>query len=161
MVRLKSMKVLVFDQQTDLEIDAESARRVVREVVIHERKNFEEAAVYFVSKEKIARLHGEFFNDPTPTDCISFPMDEESERGYRFLGEVFVCPLVAIEYVLKSSEEIGVEVYREATLYLVHGLLHLMGYRDTSDEEVLAMRSAEQRHLEHLIRCHALLTPPS
>ncbi len=40
--------------------------------------------------------------------------------------------------------------YQEVTLYLVHGLLHLVGYRDGTDEERQLMRAAEERHIQNL-----------
>ncbi len=91
------------------------------------------------------RLHGQYFNDRSLTDCISFPLDE-SESPYRVLGDVFVCPQVAIAYAGRN----GGDPYLETTLYLVHGLLHLMGYDDITEKDRKKMRAAEERHLSHL-----------
>jgi probable rRNA maturation factor len=115
-------------------------------VVSFEGNRYNEVAIYFVDKPEICRLHDEYFNDPTPTDCISFPMHTHDKFAYRILGEVFVCPSVAIEYVDKQ----GGEYYHETTLYVVHGLLHLLGYDDIDLKDRKKMRLAEKRHLEHL-----------
>jgi probable rRNA maturation factor len=151
------MKVLVFDQQYDLPIAQGSVKPVVKHVLAAEKRHTDEVAVYFVTTEEISRLHKEFFNDPSPTDCISFPLDQDHAIGFHILGEIFVCPKTAIEYVLKAGEEINEECYRETTLYLVHGLLHLIGYDDIEDDERKKMRAAEQRLMEPLIRQKLLL----
>jgi probable rRNA maturation factor len=73
---------------------------------------------------------------------------------YRILGEVFICPAVGIEYVDKQ----GGNYYNEITLYIVHGLLHLLGYDDMDSKARSRMRSAERYHLEHLRQLGILLS---
>ncbi|NGX53602.1 MAG: Endoribonuclease YbeY [Chlamydiae bacterium] len=146
------MNVLVFDHQDDLTIDTKAVKPIVEKVLALEKVSSDEVSVYFVSTEEICRLHKEFFDDPSPTDCISFPMDlKEDKADHHILGEVFVCPKTAIDYVGAP----GGEVYHETTLYLVHGLLHLMGYDDIDDAE--EMRAAEKTHLKNLIQSGSLL----
>lgn len=152
------MKVLVFDQQSDLSIEPESIKPVIREVLMREGRSTDEVAVYFVTSEEISRLHEEFFQDPSPTDCISFPMDEDLKAtGYHILGEIFICPKTALDYVLTLSEEISENCYTELTLYLVHGILHLLKYDDVKEEDRKKMRAAEKEHMEHLLRKKLLL----
>src|SRR5690606_20293654 len=110
-----------------------------------EGRTCDEVAVHLVDTSTISEMHGEYFNDPTTTDCISFPMDDSSETGYSVLGEIFVCPQTAIDYAAVNQ----LDPYREVTLYIVHRLLHLMGYDDLGDEEPL-MRAAEMRHMKAL-----------
>ena len=89
------------------------------------------SVLHFVSKAEISEIHGNFFNDPTPTDCITFPF-----REAELLGEIFVCPKVAMEY---SSEN----AYAETTLYIIHAILHLIGYDDIDEKDEILMRKAE------------------
>lgn len=149
------MKILVFNKQKDLPIKIPSVKRVVKEILSLEDQIFDEVAIYFVSSEEICRLHQEFFDDPSPTDCISFPMDSHDDPGHRILGEVFVCPKTAMNYL--ESKKNAPDVYQEMTLYVVHGLLHLLGYNDIKKADVLKMRKAEVRHLQNLIDSKALL----
>lgn len=141
------MKVTVHNAQKDLVLSESSVAPIIRSVLTLEKRKAESVIVYFVTKKKISALHQEFFDDPTPTDCISFPLDEKD------LGEIFVSPKAALEYVKHSKGD----VYEETTLYLVHGLLHLLGYDDLSDAEEEKMRLAEKRHLEKLKREKKLL----
>lgn len=139
------IEVCVEDRQEAVPIDPKSVAPLVEEFLRYEEAQADEVSVYFVTKEEIAELHADYFDDPTPTDCISFPLDEEGEE-YRMLGDLFICPEVAQEYIAIE----GGELYVEISLYLVHGLLHLLGYDDIEDEDREEMRAAERRHMENL-----------
>jgi len=103
-----------------------------------------EVSFQFVGEKKIAQLHNAFFNDPTVTDCITFPVDKKEAVPPRVLGEVFVCPKVALDYAKRH----GVDPYRETVLYIVHGLLHLLGYDDLKPSERKVMRRKERIYVQ-------------
>ena len=140
-----------------------SAKSVVKHVLATEGVETDEITIYFVTSPKICRLHADFFRDPSPTDCISFPIDDVDavQDSYHVLGEVFVCPHTAIDYLSTQSKEVISDPYQETTLYLVHGLLHLIGYDDIEDEDRLKMRAAEKKHMRSLLSQNLFLKPPS
>lgn len=139
------MKITLSNHQKTLTIKPPFWRKIVKEVAKFEGQDFAEFSLHFVDKEEIAQVHADFFDDPTPTDCISFPIDGPGEP-YRVLGEVFVCPEVAKEYAeLHKGEPL-----RETILYVVHGLLHLFGYDDIKTKDKRLMREAEKKHMDHL-----------
>lgn len=143
------VKVLVYNRQKDLKIGKGSARALVQSTLDHLQIRCEETSIYFVTVKEISRLHDQFFQDPTPTDCISFPLDEDH------LGEVFVCPAVAIEYAKKKN----LDPYAEASLYVVHGLLHLIGHDDLEEKARRSMRKKEKSCMRHLYEHRSLLAP--
>lgn len=77
-----------------------------------------------VDDETIAQVHGEFLNDPTPTDAITFPY-----------GEILVSCDTAATYAQMHDLNPQEELFR----YMVHGLVHLHGYLDyePADREAL------------------------
>jgi probable rRNA maturation factor len=146
----------ILDRQTALKFSLDSVKKIVKAVLKEEGESCDELSIHFVDKAEITKLHADYFNDPTPTDCISFPIDEEEEASpYRLLGEVFVCPETAIEYAQKHKGD----PYEETKLYLIHGLLHLMGYDDIEEADRQEMRNAEERHLQRLKRLNVSLLP--
>lgn len=150
------MLVNTFSSQDDLQISEACVQAIVETVIHLEHQTCDEVSIYFVNTEEICQLHDEFFEDPSPTDCISFPMDcELDETPYLVLGEVFVCPATAIEYAKREK----VDPYEETTLYIIHGLLHLMGYEDLEEEDIVKMREAESRHLHHIKKLNLVLKP--
>lgn len=140
------MKVNIFDHQPDLSLSSSKIRKLVKEVIAYEKQSFNEVSLHFVDIKTISALHNQYFQDPTPTDCISFPMDDADHPGYRILGEVFVCPKIALEYAAVHEGD----AYTETALYIIHGLLHLMGYDDLDPINKRRMRRAEKKHMKHL-----------
>jgi probable rRNA maturation factor len=84
----------------------------------------EEIEITFVSDEEIARVHGEFLEDPTPTDVITFHH-----------GEI----LISTDTAERQSAEHGQSLDHELALYMIHGLLHLGGLEDHEPEEAEKM----------------------
>lgn len=139
------MKISIFKKDKSVNLPTPFIRQICKTVALGEEERFDEVNIYFVSKTEIGELHDEFFDDPTPTDCITFPMDGPDE-DYRVLGDVFVCPRVAIEY----AEAHDLDPVQECALYVVHGMLHLFGYDDIKEKDRKMMKKAEKRYMEIL-----------
>lgn len=129
------------NSQRKVAISTPSAQKVI-EFLLYKSKNCE-MALHFVNKSTIAKIHKEYFDDPTPTDCITFPFKDPN-----FLGEVYVCPEVALEYISLH----GGNLYEEITLYIVHGFLHLLGWNDQTESEKKKMRSLEKKWMKKLAK---------
>lgn len=103
-------------------------RHVLHDMRIHPAAD---VTVMFVDEDAIATLHVQWLDEPGPTDVMSFPMDElrptldddeTPEQG--ILGDIVVCPAVAV----RQAATAGHTVADEVQLLITHGLLHLMGY---------------------------------
>lgn len=140
------MLIHIENNQTDVMLDVSKTSQIVSEVLKLEKKRCDEVSVYFVDSEEICRLHELYFNDPSVTDCITLPIDDPDEKGYCVLGDVFVCPKTAKEYINKE----GGDLFEEISLYVIHGILHLLNYDDIDEEEEKLMRLAEKKHIAHL-----------
>lgn len=142
------MNVLITDTQTDVTLNGSALVSLVKGALAVLEVTCREISFEFCSSDRIRELHAEFFNDPTTTDCITFPIDPPGEDS--FLGEVFVCPHTAIQYCSDN----GGSVSREISLYVLHGILHLLGYDDIEESDRQVMRAKE-----HLLMNHPTLTP--
>jgi probable rRNA maturation factor len=110
-------------------------------VLEHENVSADFVSIYFISDRVMRQYHKKYFQDPSPTDCISFPVDSEADsHGPRVLGDVFVCPKTAHLYVQGDERKF----WEELTLYIVHGLLHLLGYEDMPASARSKMRAREK-----------------
>lgn len=112
--------------------------------------------VVLAPDELMVELHGTYLDDPTPTDVITFDLgrpeqpQDESDAALVVEAELYV----GVEEARRVSAQRGVEWGRELALYIVHGVLHLCGFDDHTDEDSSAMRVAEQAVM------HALGYPP-
>lgn len=145
------MDLQVQSSQEVCEVDFSSVKPLVQSVLDLESTFCSELNIYFVSEEQICELHQDFFDDPSPTDCISIQVDPPG-TPFCLLGEIFISPKAA----QAAIESYQTTLQEELSLYLVHGLLHLLGYDDLEDQDRAKMRLAEKRHMDYLKK-HSLL----
>ncbi|MBC9867913.1 MAG: rRNA maturation RNase YbeY [Opitutae bacterium] len=103
-----------------------------------------ELSLAFLNGEQHGRLHADFMGDPTPTDVITFPGDPRAGLA----GEICVSIDAAWEYARSHPDSFE----NELTLYLIHGYLHLAGFKDGKEEERREMRDQEQICLSALVK---------
>jgi len=110
-----------------------------------------EVSVVFVDDPTISEIHREYFDDASPTDVITFPFDEDLASldphdvagRAPLLGEL----VVSVETAKREALRRKVSPEQEAGLYVIHGVLHLLGYDDRSPDETRKMRRAERKYL--------------
>ena len=93
----------------------------------------------FTSNEHLRLMNQEFLNHNYFTDVITFDYSE----GNRISGDVFI----SIEQVRINAEAYDVSVEDEQRRVMIHGVIHLMGYGDASNEEKEIMREKENEAL--------------
>lgn len=144
------MQVEVYTSTWSHSIDKSSVAKAVKHLL--EKISCELVIVQFVGKKKIQSLHKKYFSDPSPTDCITFPIDPPDKKCH-VLGEIFICLQVAKEYAKKHA----IPLEEEITLYLIHGILHLLGYDDLEPKEKERMRKKEKSCMKLLKKHHATI----
>ena len=102
-----------------------------------------ELSIAFLTDAALARLHGDFLDDPTTTDVITFPA---ATPGHDQAGEVCISVDTAHHYAAQHDRAFT----EELTLYLVHGYLHLCGYDDRTPVTRKQMRGGERQALAAL-----------
>lgn len=98
-------------------------------------RGLEAVEISLVSDEAIARVHGDFMGDPTPTDVITFQH-----------GEV----IISLDTAQRQAAENGEPYEREVARYIVHGLLHLAGWDDHEEVDRKAMHEVQERIVAEL-----------
>ena len=136
-----------------LRLDKKAVARVVALLDEHRGKFLGgcpegELSLAFLTDAKLARLHGDFLDDPTTTDVITF----EGEPGFGVAGEVCVSADTAAAYAKEHKRDFS----EELTLYVVHGWLHLAGYDDLVPAKKRKMRAAEARAMKLLHTANAV-----
>ena len=152
---MTTVQVDCFDTQTDLEIPLPQVKKLAHLLCKLWEVKCDAVIFHFVDIPTISSLHRDYFNDPSPTDCISSPLDSPSDKSPlpTVLGEVFVCPAVAIEYAHNHRTD----PYLETSLYMAHGMLHLLGHEDCEASAKKKMRAEEKRALCYLKEENGLL----
>ena len=142
------MKISISNRQKDLPLPPKKAIcSLVTAILKYEGCTTDEVGLFFVSNKEMCALHEQFFHDPSPTDCMAFPMDTS------YLGDIFICPYTAITYAKKKK----LDPYKEVTLYIVHAILHLLGYDDLDPSKRKKMRQKERIHMKQLEKAELVL----
>lgn len=134
------MHVGICNEQEALTVSRPAVRSLVRAILNRYGVLADAIHLHFVSTQRISQLHAEYFGDPTTTDCITFPLEKPPEGAPYLLGDLFICPQTACVYAKRH----GLDPYRELSLYIVHGILHMMGLDDIDPKQRREMRRAER-----------------
>ena len=97
--------------------------------------SLKEIEVSLIDDATIADVHMRFMDIPGATDVITFDH-----------GEIHI----SVETARMQAEEFGSAYERELMLYIVHGLLHLAGHEDASDEGSAKMDKLQQSILSEV-----------
>ena len=122
-------------------VDVYEVERLVQSVVRAESAKVHSLGVVLCRRELHVALHRKYLGKPSPTDVLAFNLEPGSTE---LDGEIYVDLDTARERHAEFGATFNEEVYR----YVVHGLLHLLGY---SDEQKSAARKMRERQ-ELLLR---------
>ena len=96
-------------------------------------------SVIFCSDNYILDINQRFLQHDYFTDIITFDYSE----GSKISGDLFI----SVDSVKENSIEYGTDFEDELHRVIVHGILHLIGYDDHTDEDIKIMRSKEDYYL--------------
>lgn len=101
--------------------------------------------VAFVDESEIVRINKEFLQRDYITDIISFRYDENA-TNLEIEGTLYCCAPRILEQALEFNQPNK----REFLRVIVHGLLHLCGYEDSTSKEKKEMTRLEDHFLSLL-----------
>jgi probable rRNA maturation factor len=127
------MNVLVRNRQRAVALDLEALAAFAHRAA--EICRLEGVEISLVSDRRIAALHAKFLHVRGATDVITFEH-----------GEIVISAAAAV----RAAREHGETLDRELGRYIVHGLLHLRGYDDTTPAARTIMWHTQERILRRL-----------
>lgn len=104
----------------------------------HESKGIVSLDYVFCSDEYLHKINVEYLNHDTYTDIITFDLGEPNDDAIS--GEIYI----SIDRVKENAQIHGSQYKDELLRVVAHGLLHLIGYPDKSEQEALVMRGKEE-----------------
>lgn len=96
----------------------------------------------FCDNERILEINQKYLNHDYYTDIITFDQTRD--------GLLFADIVISVEMVTSNAEEYGEPFRREFLRVLIHGVLHLCGVDDQTEEQEKEMRQAEENALAML-----------
>ena len=111
----------------------------LKELIISEDKKPGEINYIFCDDDHLLQVNKDFLNHDYYTDVITF----DYVKGKTISADIFV----SLPRILDNSSTLSNAFNSELLRVLAHGVLHLCGYKDKTDEEISEMRQKEDYYL--------------
>lgn len=144
---MSQFEIDISDRQSIISVEPHRLREVIERVLVEEGISAADISLAFVDDSAIQQINRDFLGHDYPTDVISFVLgdSEESARRCHLEGEL----VVSTETAHREAAAHGWSEADELVLYVVHGLLHLCGYDDLTDDARPVMRRRERQVLAY------------
>lgn len=130
-----------FFTENEFHIDQPKLHREwLEKVVLSENKKIGELSYIFCDDDYLHKINVEFLDHDTLTDIITF----DETLGNLLGGDIFI----STERVAENALNYDVSFQEELRRVLSHGILHLAGYKDKTDEETQIMREKEEEKMQ-------------
>ncbi|MBP5515857.1 MAG: rRNA maturation RNase YbeY [Bacteroidales bacterium] len=137
------MAVHFSNETVDFLLNDESLmKKWISEVIKRHGKTLGKISYRFCSDDFIFDVNVKFLNHDTYTDIITF----DYVSGNVVSGDI----LISIDRVGENALQLGVPFDRELHRVIIHGVLHLLGFKDKSDADAAQMRAKEEESLAML-----------
>jgi probable rRNA maturation factor len=128
--------VRIFHDYTDLPIPEKKLLNVAKKIIDGEQVSETRCIdIVFCSDYKIKKLNAEYLSKSRVTDVIAFPFEDED-----LLGEIYI----SLQRAAAQAKKYDKKYDDEVVLLFVHGMLHLLGYDDTSEAKKKVMVAREE-----------------
>jgi len=123
-------------------------RKDIRKLLVYfaEGQNFNIDSLVYIHQtdEELHAINVSHLNHDTFTDIITFDM---SDNEGVIDGEIYL----SVDRIRENAEQFNVDFINEYVRVVSHGLFHLMGYGDKSEEEAIVMRGLEDSAIAYFL----------
>ena len=118
-------------------------RNWIKDTIIAEGYQLQELNFILCSDEYLLAINQQYLNHDTYTDVITF---DNSEEPKMIVGDIFI----SIERIQENAKEFKGTVQQELCRIMVHGTLHLLGFKDKGKAAKTLMTQKEDQYLSLL-----------
>lgn len=111
----------------------------VNHIICSEKKTLGNISIIFTGKKELLQINNSFLSHNFHTDIITFNYNE----GTTISGDLFI----GVEQVTENAIEFKTTPRLELLRVIIHGVFHLLGYNDYTDNEKKKMRLNENTAL--------------
>ncbi|MDB5288123.1 MAG: rRNA maturation factor [Mucilaginibacter sp.] len=117
-----------------------AVRKWITETIVAEGFKLAELTFVFCSDEYLLQINQQYLNHDTYTDIITF---DNSEEHNTIAGDIFI----SIERIKENAAKFAVTEAQELHRVIIHGALHLLGYKDKTVADKKKMTLKEDHYL--------------
>ena len=120
-------------------------KKWIEQTVAAEKKQAGAINIIFCSDEYLLNINKQSLNHDYYTDIITF----DYCSGKIISGDLFI----STDRVKENALKFAVPVKKEFQRVVIHGVLHLLGYKDSNDKQQKIMRKKEDEYLQFWAKC--------
>jgi len=135
--------ILFFAEEVTMpSIDQAQASQWIRNTITSEESSYASINIIFCSDEFLIRLNKKHLAHDYYTDIITFQYEKEPIEGELY---------ISIDRVKENAQERKTPYLSELHRVIIHGVLHMIGYGDKSEQEQKIIRSKEDHYLTQIV----------
>jgi len=155
------MSVTIANRQRVQKINLRLLKKITAALLAELETQRAEIGICLVAAPEMTRLNETFLKHKDSTDVITFdyrtegragsPLSADGAHGVSrptILGEIYVC----VDEAVLQARKFGTTWQSEVVRYLIHGVLHLLGFDDSSAGARRKMKREENRRLREMTR---------
>ncbi len=131
---------IYYEDIQPLKTQNKTIKKYLKLLITSELKEFGEITLVFCSDSYLLDINKKYLNHNYFTDIITFNYVNENIIS----GDLFI----SIDRIRENANEYGITVVNELYRVIFHGVLHLIGYNDKTDDEKKIMREKEDYYLK-------------
>lgn len=118
-----------------------NAAYIINLIFENESVNFSEINIYFCDNAEIRQLNKKYLQHDNNTDILTFEYGESAESDI----------IISVEQIGINAELYNIYIIEELYRVIVHGILHLCGYKDKTKNEKNIIKLKENFYLEKIV----------
>ena len=135
------MRIVIQTIDLRYALDKKALSSLVRKVLSGESASGWGLDIIYCRDQEMVALNRQFMRKNISTDVLSFDLRDSSEPNY--LGEIYV----NLQMARRQAARFKVSYIEEVRRLTVHGVLHLLGYRDNTIEGKARMWNRQEGYL--------------
>jgi len=152
----RATQLLIANRQRTKKINVRFLKLIVAELFAELEITEAELGINLVGEKEMARVNWQFLQHEGSTDVITFDHKNSEFQNSNFKleiqGELFIC----VDMAVRQAKEFQSSWQSEVVRYVVHGVLHLLGYDDLQPALRRRMKREENRLVRRLAKRFAL-----
>ena len=116
--------------------------KCINRLIFNELKELGDISVIFCSDEYLLKINKQYLSHDYYTDIITFDYVDENIIS----GDLFI----SFHRIKENAKQFNIELIREIYRVVFHGILHLVGYNDKTDDEQKLMTEKENFYLNEV-----------
>jgi len=139
----KRIKITLINLQNNLTIHPGKIKNLILKVIQNEKGTASgRINICFTDNRKIKEFNAKFHKTNSATDVLAFNLSDKNNPRV-ILADIMVSTQTAIKQAIKYRTNPDYEL----SLYVVHGLLHILGFNDQSLKQIKLMRKKESQYV--------------